>query len=147
MDTLLQDLRYAVRQLAARPGFTVVAVLTLALGIGANTTIFSVADGVLLRPPPYQAPDQLVLLAEATRDLPFMVVAYPDYLDWRQRNGVFSEVAVYDRYRNMNLTGVSTPERLAVAMTSANLFHLLGVRPALGRSFVDGEDRPASERS
>ena len=146
MDTLLQDLKYALRQCAARPGFTAVAVLTLALGIGANTAIFSVADGVLLRPLPYQAPDQLVLLAEATKDLPYMVVAYPDYLDWRQRNGVFSDVAVYDRYRNMNLTGVSAPERLAVAMTSANLFHVLGVRPALGRSFQDGEDRPGSER-
>ncbi|HXJ30094.1 MAG TPA: ABC transporter permease, partial [Gemmatimonadales bacterium] len=146
MDTLLQDLKYAIRQSAARPGFTAVAVLTLALGIGANTAIFSVADGVLLRPLPYQAPDQLVLLAEATKDLPYMVVAYPDYLDWRQRNGVFSDMAIYDRYRNMNLTGVSAPERLAVAMTSANLLHVLGVRPALGRSFLDGEDRPGSER-
>src|ERR1051325_3822030 len=146
MDTLLQDLRYAVRQLAARPAYTVVAVLTLALGIGANTAIFSVADGVLLRALPYQAPDQLVLLAEATKDLPFMVVAYPDYLDWRHRNTVFSDVAVYDRFRNMNLTGVGTPERLAAAMTSANLFHLLGVRPGLGRIFVAAEDRPGAER-
>jgi putative ABC transport system permease protein len=146
MDALLQDLKYALRQYAARPGFTAVAVLTLALGIGANTAIFSVANGVLLRPLPYQAPDQLVLLAEATTDVPFMVVAYPDYLDWRQRNGVFSDVAVYDRYRNMNLTGMSAPERLAVAMTSANLFHLLGVQPTLGRTFLDGEDRPGADR-
>ncbi|HKE91856.1 MAG TPA: ABC transporter permease [Gemmatimonadales bacterium] len=146
MDTLLQDLKYALRQCAARPGFTAVAVLTLGLGIGANTAIFSVADGVLVRPLPYHAPDQLVLLAEETKDLPFMVVAYPDYLDWRQRNGVFTELAVYDRYRNMNLTGVGTAERLAVAMTSANLFHLLGVRPTLGRPFLDAEDQQGSER-
>jgi putative ABC transport system permease protein len=121
-------------------------VLTLALGIGANTAIFSVADGVLLRPLPYQAPDQLVRLVESTRELPFMVVAYPDYLDWRDRNRVFSDLAVYNPYRNMNLTGGSAPQRLAVAMASANLFRLLGVRPALGRTFVDAEDRPGSER-
>ena len=146
MDTLLQDIRYALRQLAARPAFTAVAVLTLALGIGANTAIFSVADGVLLRPLPYERPDRLVLMWEATPQLPFMVVAYPDYLDWRHRGAMFSGLAVYNRYGTRNLTGESAPERLAVGLSSANLFRVLGVRSAIGRSFVDGDDEPAADR-
>ena len=146
MDTLLQDLKYALRQLTARPVFTTVAVLTLALGIGANTAIFSVANGVLLRPLPYAAPDRLVLMWQTTPQLPFMVVDYPDYLDWRHRGAMFSDIAVYNRYGNMNLTGEGAPERLGVGMASANLMHLLGVGPALGRSFVDGDDLPGAAR-
>jgi putative ABC transport system permease protein len=146
MDALVQDLRYALRTLAKAPGFTIVAVLTLALGMGASTAIFSVANGVLLRPLPYADPGQLVMLWETTDQLQVMMVAYPDYLDWRDQNTVFDEVAVYDRYRSMNLTGSGEPERLATGMASANLFRTLGVRLALGRGFRDEEDRAGAAR-
>lgn len=146
MDALLQDLRYALRTLAKAPGFTIVAVLTLALGMGASTAIFSVANGVLFRPLPYADPGQLVMLWETTAQLRVMMVAYPDYLDWRDRNTVFDEVAVYDRYRSMNLTGSGEPERLATGMASANLFRTLGVGLALGRGFRDEEDRAGAAR-
>jgi putative ABC transport system permease protein len=146
MEALLQDIRYAVRQLAKRPAFTAAAALTLALGIGTSTAIFSVANGVLLRPLPYADPDRLVMLWETTPQLSVMMVAYPDFLDWRSRSRTFDEVAVYNRYHSMNLTGAAEPERLAAAMASANLFRTLGVRPALGRAFQDEEDQPGAAR-
>jgi hypothetical protein len=146
VDTIWQDLRYAVRQLAKRPAFTAVAVLTLALGVGTSTAIFTVANGVLLRPLPYADPDRLVMLWETTPQLSVMMVAYPDFLDWRSRSRAFDEVAVYNRYRSMNLTEAAEPERLAAAMGSANLFRTLGVQPALGRTFRDEEDQAGAAR-
>src|SRR6266581_1448523 len=103
MTTLASDLRYAFRTLAKSRGFTIVAVLTLALGIGANAAIFSVVDAVLLRPLPFPDPDRLVLLWEKTRDLPTMMVAYPDYKDWRDQTDVFDGLTVYNRHRSLNL--------------------------------------------
>jgi putative ABC transport system permease protein len=140
MTALLQDLRYAVRTLAKSPVFGFVAVGTLALGIGANTAIFSVVDAVLLRPLPFPDPDRLVLLWEKTADLPTMMVAYPDYLDWRDQNGVFESLAVYNRYRNLNLTGTGEPERVAAAAVTASFFSAVGVRPEIGRGFLPKED-------
>src|SRR3989442_9333768 len=142
MTAFLQDLRYALRTLAKKPGFAVAAVGTLALGIGANAAIFSVVNAVLLRPLPFPNPDRLVLLWEKTADLPTMMVSYPDYLDWRAQNGVFESLAVYNRYRSVNLTGSGDPERVSAAAVSANFFATVGVRPEIGRGFFPEEERP-----
>ena len=142
MSPLLQDLRYAFRTFTKSPGFALVAIATLALGIGANTAIFSVVDAVLLRPLPFPDPDRLVLLWEKTAELPQMMVAYPDYLDWREQSRTFDGLAVYNRYRGLNLTGSGEPERVAAAAVTANFFSTLGVAPAIGRGFLPEEDRP-----
>jgi putative ABC transport system permease protein len=145
MSALLQDFRYALRTLAKKPAFAAAAIGTLALGIGANTAIFSVVNAVLLRPLPFPNPDRLVLLWEKTADLPTMMVAYPDYLDWRAQNDVFENLAVYNRYRNLNLTGGGgDPERVSAAAVSANFFATVGVQPEIGRGFLPEEDRPDS---
>src|SRR6266508_3875508 len=142
MTALLQDLRYALRTLAKKPGFAAAAVGTLTLGIGANTAIFSVVNAVLLRPLPFPNPDRLMLLWEKTAELPTMMVAYPDYLDWRDQNGVFENLAVYNRYRSINLTGSGDPERVSAAAVSANFLATVGVQPEIGRGFLPEEDRP-----
>jgi putative ABC transport system permease protein len=142
MTGLLQDIQYALRTLAKKPGFAAAAVGTLALGIGANTAIFSVVNAVLLRPLPFPNPDRLVLLWEKTLELPTMMVAYPDYLDWRDQNGVFESLAVYNRYRSVNLTGSGDPERVSAAAVSASFFATVGVQPEIGRGFLSEEDRP-----
>src|SRR6187399_428699 len=110
---MLDDLRYAVRQLVKNPSFTVIAVFALALGIGANTAIFSVVNAVLLRPLPYPEPDQLMVVKETNypRGLADMNVSLPDFHDWRARNQVFDHLAAY-RYENYNITGSDEPERV-----------------------------------
>jgi predicted permease len=145
MNSWLQDLRYGARMLARSPAFTAIAIATLALGIGANTAIFSVVDGVLLRPLPYEKPDRLAFLWEKTPDVPYAMVAYPDYVDFRAQSRAFQEIAVYNRYRNLNWTGGGVPERLPTALVSANLLKTLGIRPAIGRGFFESEDRPGAE--
>jgi putative ABC transport system permease protein len=145
MGMILQDLRYGFRMLLKKPGFTAVAVLALALGVGANTAIFSVVNGVLLRPLPYKDPDRLVRLGEWSQQVPGMSVAYPNFLDWREQNHVFEGLAA-TQFDSYNLTGVDEPERLQGRNVSANFFDLLGVAPALGRSFTADEDRPGAER-
>ena len=147
MDTLLADLRYALRTLRRSPGFTAVAVLTLALGIGANTAIFSVVNAVLLRPLPFHDPDRLVLLWERSPQLEFMTVAYPDFVDWREQSRAFEDIAVFNRYRTLNLTGVAEPERLATAVVTASLFPVLGAQAAVGRTFLPNEDHPGAPRT
>ncbi|HEY1464851.1 MAG TPA: ABC transporter permease, partial [Terriglobales bacterium] len=134
MDTLLQDLHYGLRMLRRSPGFTVVAVLTLALGIGACTAIFSVVDTVLLRPLPYYKPDQLVTVTET---LPKMGadeigVAPGEYQDYRNQSSSFSQVAAYQS-DSFNLTGAAQPVRVNAAKISASVFPLLQVAPVLGR--------------
>jgi putative ABC transport system permease protein len=144
MKTLWQDMRYGLRMLLAKPGFTLVAVITLALGIGATSTIFSFVNGILLRPLPYQDPEQLVLIDEtaAKRGSASMGVSFPNFVDWREQNGVFSGVAAYDD-RSFALTGGNgEPEQLSGGIVSANTFELLGVKPILGRSFLAAEDGP-----
>src|SRR5579864_7738917 len=131
--------------LARNPGFTAIAVLTLAIGIGASTAIFSVVDTVLLRPLPYQQPDRLVVVSET---LPGMStdeigVAAGEYQDYRDRNRSFSQVAAYES-NGFNLTGVGQPLRVNAAALSASAFPLLGVSPVLGRTFTQEEDRYGS---
>ncbi len=140
MDTLLQDLRFALRQLRRAPVFTFVAVLTLALGIGANSAIFSVVNAVLLRPLPYRDPDRLVLLSERTPRFPLLSVSYLNYRDWRDQGTSFEAVGAV-RNTAVTLTGDGEPERLPAQMATANLFALLGVQPAVGRFFSAEEDR------
>jgi putative ABC transport system permease protein len=131
VGTLLQDLRYGVRRLRRNPGFTIVAVLTLALGIGATTAIFSVVNAVMLRPLPYRNPDRLVLVPN---------VRGTDFLRWRDQSKAFESMAAF-YFHTDDLTGSGEPERLAVLYVSANLFATLGVAPALGRAFTPEEDR------
>ena len=144
MKTLWQDMRYGLRTLLAKPGFTLVAVVTLALGIGATSTIFSFVNGILLRPLPYQDSERLVLIDETAvkRGMSSAGVSFPNFVDWREQNGVFAGVAAYDD-RSFALTGGGgEPEQLSGGIVSANTFELLGVRPMLGRTFRSDEDGP-----
>jgi len=143
---LAQDLRYALRSLRRQPAFTAIAVLTLALGIGANTAIFSVVNGVLLNPLPYRAPDRLMMLWEAMPDGSKVYVSYPNYLDWKTKQRSFEDIAVYDAFHAFNLTGQETAERVAGALASGNLFQLLGIEPAAGRLLAPSDDTPAAPR-
>jgi putative ABC transport system permease protein len=137
MDALLQDLRYAARQLIRNRGFTIVAVLTLTLGIGANTAIFSVIRGVLLRPLPFPEPERLMLAVGVFGDRRAGVTA-PDFIDWRAGSRTL-DLAAMTTY-NTNLTGIAEPERVSAARITANYFAVLGVRPLLGRVFTSDED-------
>jgi predicted permease len=143
MSTLLNDLRYAVRSLAHNPGFTAIAVLALALGIGANTAIFSVVNGVLLQPLPYKDPSRLVQVSERSPDFTSMSVAYLNFRDWREQNRCFSSMAAI-RWEDYDVTGGGRAEHLRGRMVSAEFFRVLGVHPALGRDFDAAEDRPGT---
>ncbi|MCI0486651.1 MAG: ABC transporter permease [Blastocatellia bacterium] len=141
METFLQDLRYGVRMLRARPGFTVVALIALALGIGANSAIFSVVNTVLLRPLPYEEPERLVNIWASKTKAPDDRVAAsaPNFFDWRDQNRVFTGMAAYleDAY---NLTGRGEPLRVKGVAVSGTMFSMLGVNPATGRNFLPEED-------
>src|SRR5436190_2350486 len=145
MGDITQDLRYGLRMLWKNPGFTIVAVLALALGIGANTAIFSVVNTVLLQPLPYKNPGQLVMLWENATHLGFPkdTPSPANFLDWRTQNTVFTGMAAMAQ-KNFNLTGVGEPERLDGRLVSANLFDVLGVQPRLGRGFLSQEDTPGT---
>ncbi len=140
----MHDLRYALRQLSKSPGFTTVAMLTLALGIGANTAIFSVVNAVLLRPLPYPESERLVWLSERGLNFPVMSISYPNFTDWRGQQRVFEHLGVYN-WGSYNLTGNGQPLRLNGARISADAFAALRVRPALGRTFTNEEDKPGAE--
>ena len=145
MDSLLQDLRFGVRVLLKRPGFTLIAVLTLALGIGATTAIFSVVHAVLLRPLPFAEAERLVYLTERNTQLDNVSLSWPNFTDWRAQQSVFENLAVYNR-DSYNLTRADAePERLPAAQTSAALFNVLRVQAAVGRVFTDEEDKPGAE--
>jgi len=137
LQSVFGDVRYALRQLRKNPGFTAVAILTLALGIGANTAIFSVVDGVLLRSLPYRDPGRLVMVWERNSESrnPYNTVSPPNFLDWQARNSVFSGMAYVCDVRN-NLTGQGDPEEVVVQAVSANFFSVLGVEPILGSGFT-----------
>jgi len=141
-----QDLRYGLRTLIKNPGFTIVAVIALALGIGANSAIFSVVNAVLLRPLPYKNPDQLVVIWENATHLGFPkdTPSPANFLDWRQQSSLFEGMAAFAE-RSFNLTGVGEPERLDGRRVSANLFEMLGVKPIVGRTFVPQEDQPGAK--
>jgi putative ABC transport system permease protein len=143
METLLQDIRYGIRMLAKNPGFTAIAVLTLALGIGANTAIFSVVNAELLRPLPYRDPGQLVRVATANARIHTVsgAVSYPDFSDWRSQNHVFQNMAAYVD-SSFALTDIEQPAHLAAATVSARMFDLLEVSPELGRGFQPEDDEP-----
>jgi putative ABC transport system permease protein len=146
VSTVFTDLRYAVRRLRAAPGFAAVTVLTLALGTGATTAIFTVLNGVVFRPLPFGNPDRLVMLWETNKDIPQILVSYPNYLDWRGRLRSFEDVALYDGFAEFTLTGRGDAERVAGGRASGNLFDVLGVRPALGRLFRPADDQVGAER-
>ena len=141
MDTLLQDLRYAVRTLLKNPGFAAVAVLCIGLGIGANTTIYSFVNAILLRPFPFAKPEELVSLrmTQLKNGVDRWSVSYPDYRDWKEQSTVFSRMEAYGG-RSVTLGG-KEPERVQGASVTAGLFTLLGVAPAVGRGFREDEDR------
>ncbi len=143
MDTLLQDVRYGIRQLRRSPGFTAAAVLTLALGIGANTAIFSLVNGVFLRPLPYKDAGRLVFVAATNRvrGIKIDVTSYPDFADWRAQNHVFSGLAAY-RPQYYDLSGVTQPERIRGVRVSEDLLPLLNEKPVLGRAFLPEEYQP-----
>ena len=146
MESLRQDLAYGLRTLVKNPGFTIVAVLALALGTGANTAIFSVINGVLLRPLPFQEPDRLVMVwtNNTKSNQPQSAISVPDFLDYRD-NGVFEQIACLS-YDDFNLTGGDQPEHIQGTMVSANFFSVLGVRPQLGRAFLPNEDQAGADR-
>jgi putative ABC transport system permease protein len=139
MTGILQDLRYAVRQLARAPGFTSVVVLTLALVIGATAAVFSVVDGVLLKPLPYPNADRLAIMNEQTQTGSQMSVSWPNFKDWRDQNQVFEHFGIY-RNTVLNLTGGDRPERVSGAMMSSAMFPALGMSPLRGRTFTPRED-------
>jgi putative ABC transport system permease protein len=135
-----QDFRYALRALRGNPGFTAVTILTLALGIGVNTAIFSVINAVLLRPLPFRAPNQLCIVTEQLPSVPVVGPSYENFQDFRDRAKSFSAMSA-TRITTLTLTGSSEPERLPAQMTSASMFPLLGVSARLGRTFAAEEDR------
>jgi putative ABC transport system permease protein len=155
LDTMAQDVRYAVRTLHRNAGFATVAILTLALGIGANTAVFSVVQAVLLRPLPYAQPDRLIEVSETNplKRWTHSVAAPANYADWRRMNTVFSGMAAYngiDEKRassyDLFLTGAGEPQRVTGLTVTGNLFHVLGVTPLLGRTFTEEETYEGHER-
>jgi putative ABC transport system permease protein len=138
----MNDLRFALRQLRKSPGFTFIAVLTLALGIGANTAIFSVIYAVLLQPLPYPQGDRIVILTETDSNQPQISVSYPNYVDWKRDNTVFENLAI-SRRESFNVSGLQgrAPEQISGGLVTANFFKVVGLKPQLGRVFTDEEDR------
>jgi putative ABC transport system permease protein len=147
MDILLRDLRYAVRSFLKKPGFTGIAVLTLALGIGANTAIFSVVNGVLIRPLPFAEPDRLVWVWGKINQGSRASVSPLDFVDYREQNTTFEQFAAQISVPvSFNLTGTGEPERLAAAVVTGNYFDALGVRPAIGRAFELKNEKPGHDQ-
>jgi predicted permease len=138
-EEMWQDISFGVRVLHKNPGFTTVAILTLALGIGANTAMFSIVNGVLLNPLPYPHPDQLVALRESKPNFEAGSISYPNFRDWQKENRTFAAMAI-SRGLDFILTGAGEPERVQAQLISSDFFPLLGVKPALGRNFEAGED-------
>ena len=145
IQDLIQDLRFALRMLRKSAGFTTVAVLTIALGIGANTAIFSVVNGVLLRRLPYSDPDRLVWAAEYWPRINDDVVPDPDYANWKLNSRDFEGLAAFDSGDHMNMTGAGQPERIESVLVTANFVSVLGVGPSLGRGFLPREAEPGGK--
>ncbi len=147
MDTLLKDFRYGIRSLLKRPSFTAIAVITLALGIGANTAIFSLVNAVLLRTLPFADPDRLVMIWEdaSFAGFPRNTPAPANYVDWKTQGQTFADMAAQDM-RSFNLTGDGEPEKVEAFGVTANFFPLLGIKPALGRAFTNEEDKPGAKQ-
>src|SRR5918995_2923692 len=141
METLLRDLKYGFRSLIKRPGFAAIAIITLALGIGANTAIFSVVNAVLLRPLPFADPNRLAMVWEDATfaGFPRNTPAPANYVDWETQTQSFADMAAIVEW-TFNLTGDGDPERVSTYLVTANFFPLLGVPPALGRVFTPDDD-------
>src|SRR5216110_2456732 len=142
----MTDVRFAFRQLVKSPGFSTVAVLTLALGIGATTAIFSVVYAVVLRPLPFPDSERLVAVWTQTPQFDRLPMAAANHRDLKSQNTVFEDIAILSRVANYNLTGDGEPERLLAARVAANFFPLLRVKPALGRGFTEHENQPGRDR-
>lgn len=147
LETFWQDLRFGLRMLLKSPAFTIVAILTLALGIGANTAIFSIVYSVLLRPLNFSDPDRLVYVWDSNPSIgyPRFSSSAPNYLDWRAQSQSFEQLSAVASW-SYNLTGEGTPERVGAVRASASLFPMLGVNAQLGRTFLEEEDRPGGDR-
>ena len=143
MTKFTQDLRFALRRLRKSPGFTFVAVLTLGLGTGANSAMFSIVNAVLLRPLPYRDPEKLVLLSEHWPQFPRLSLSYLNYRDWRDQSQSFEAVGAV-RNSVMTMTGIPEAERVPTQNVTANIFDLLGLAPNLGRTFTAAEDEPGA---
>lgn len=141
MQTLWQDIRFGSRMLLKTPGVTAIVILALALGIGANTAIFTVVNSVLLRPLPYENSDRLVFLNEKSAVMDEMSISYPNFTDWRNQNHIFEKMGVYNR-NSYTLTGMGDAERILAAQASADLFAALRVNAGWGRLFTNDEDKP-----
>src|SRR5579872_5152809 len=145
MGTLIEDVRYGFRMLRKNPGFTAIALLTLALGIGANTAVFSIVNGVLLNPLPFPDADKLVSLFESKPNFQEGSISYPNFLDWQRENHAFTAIAAY-RPDSFSLTGAGQPEQVQGKMVSADFFSVLGVNPLMGRTFTAQEDQLGAGR-
>src|SRR5712692_528818 len=146
METIWQDLRYAARMLRRSPGFTLVAVLAVALGVGVNAAMFSVVDAVLLRPLGFAQPERLIRVFETEPEVPTAPFTSPDFLDYREQNHSFAGLAGFSTYFALTLTGAGEPERLSGAYVSANFFDLVGIKAAQGRTFIAEEERAGKEQ-
>src|SRR5678815_4940470 len=148
MDSIIKDIRYGFRSLLKRPGFTLIALVALALGIGANTAIFSLVNAVVIRPLPFPEPDQLVWVYGNIRNGPNRASVSPlDFLDYRNQNKTFEQfAATLSITVPANLTGSGEPERLTGSAVTGNYFQTLGVAPALGRGFTLDNERPGSDQ-
>jgi putative ABC transport system permease protein len=138
-ERLVQDLRFGMRMLVKSPGFAAVAILTLALGIGVNTALFSVVNGVLLKPLPYPQPEKLVWLAESKPNFATGSISFPNFRDWQKDNHTFSGMAIYRSY-NFNVLGLGDAEQVHARFITSDFFSVLGVNPVIGRTFASGED-------
>src|SRR5215469_9562174 len=149
MQTVTQDLRYGIRQLVKNPGFTAIAVLTLALGIGINSTMFSMVSAFLLRRPPGRQPDRIAVVSGIDPGNGFQpdtaTLSVPNYLAWRDANHVFSEMAAADEYHSATLTGQRESDLVRSASVTANYFDVLGVTAQIGRTFAAGEDQSGQD--
>jgi putative ABC transport system permease protein len=142
VEDILRDVSYSIRVLLKSYAFTVVVIVTLALGIGANTAIFSFANGILLRPLPYPQADRLVAIDETAlkRGVDSMSVSFPNYLDWRDQNKVFQDIGVYYGTSRFSLSGAGEPIEIRGSYISHGLIVIMGIAPQLGRTFISNED-------
>jgi hypothetical protein len=146
LESVIQDLRFTLRQLRKNPAFTITATAMVMLGIGASVAIFAFVDAALIKPLPYQNPSRLLYVTETTPDIPRAALSYPDYLDWKKLNRVFDSLEVYNQ-RGYVVNTLAGMEMIDGARVSAGFFRTLGVAPLLGRDFYAGEDLPEAPRT
>src|SRR5678816_4679846 len=143
VETMIQDLIYGLRWLRKNPGFTLLAVLMLAVGIGVNTAMFSVINAVLLNPLPYPEADRIVWMNESGPEISNRYVSYPNFVDWRARNQVFESMSTFRGWL-VNITGTGNPESVNTRMVTADYFKVMRASPLLGRDFNAEDDKPGA---